>query len=95
MSNDGQRRVRIYWTFGRLSPLTARRRQIGFWIASKSVLGTLSDHPAMGRSRPELRYDVRSFPVGSYIIFYEVIPKGIDVIRILSGFMDIDADDML
>jgi toxin ParE1/3/4 len=37
---------------------------------------------------------LRSFPVGNYVIFYIPIPDGIEVVRVMHGRQDIDADDM-
>jgi toxin ParE1/3/4 len=45
----------------------------------------------LGRSRPELASDLRSFPTGSYIIFYVPIETGIEIVRVVSGNRDIDA----
>jgi toxin ParE1/3/4 len=52
---------------------------------------TLSQFPNMGLSREELHPGLRSLPVGKYIIFYIPIEGGIEVVRVLSGMMDIDA----
>jgi toxin ParE1/3/4 len=46
------------------------------------------------RERPELRSNLRSFPVGNYIVFYRASPDGVEVVRVMSGRQDIDADDM-
>ncbi|HLP91141.1 MAG TPA: type II toxin-antitoxin system RelE/ParE family toxin [Nostocaceae cyanobacterium] len=43
----------------------------------------------MGRSRYELLPGLRSFPVGSYLIFYFPINQSIEVIRVLHGARDI------
>ena len=51
----------------------------------------LAQFPKMGRSREELHPGVRSLPVGNYLIFYRLIPDGIEVIRVLPGMMDIAA----
>jgi toxin ParE1/3/4 len=45
----------------------------------------LSDNPRAGPARPELRPRIRSFPVGSYLIFYCPIRGGIELIRVLHG----------
>jgi toxin ParE1/3/4 len=45
----------------------------------------------MGISRDELHPGLRSLPVGKYLIFYTLIPDGIEVVRLLHGMMDIDA----
>jgi toxin ParE1/3/4 len=54
----------------------------------------LADTPLAGRSRDELRPNLRSFPVGNYIIFYVPLPDGVEVVRVMNGRQDIDADDM-
>ncbi|KQS99189.1 MULTISPECIES: type II toxin-antitoxin system RelE/ParE family toxin [unclassified Rhizobium] len=52
----------------------------------------LSDRPEAGRPRPELHADLRSFPVGNYIIFYTFDGTALTVVRVLSGFRDISED---
>jgi toxin ParE1/3/4 len=49
----------------------------------------LSGQPRMGRERPELLADLRSFPVGRYVIFYLPRPHGIEVVRVLHGARDL------
>lgn len=44
----------------------------------------------MGRVRVELIPGVRSFAFGRYVVFYEPLPDGIDVVRVLHGSRDID-----
>lgn len=46
--------------------------------------------PRIGRSRNELLPGLCSFPVGRYIIFYLIIPDGIEVVRVLHASRDID-----
>jgi toxin ParE1/3/4 len=58
------------------------------------IFEMLVQNPLAGRERPELRKDLRSFPVGNYIIFYIPLADGIEVIRVMHGRQDIDADDM-
>jgi toxin ParE1/3/4 len=57
------------------------------------VLRMLRDRPLAGRERSELAPELRSFPVGSYILFYLPLPNGIDLVRVRSGYMDIGPDD--
>ena len=45
----------------------------------------LSDFSEIGRAREELSPNLRSFPVGNYVIFYRPISDGIQVIRVLHG----------
>lgn len=51
----------------------------------------LARRPEIGRARPELYQDLRSFVVGKYVVFYMRVRNGIDVIRVLHGARDIDA----
>jgi len=45
----------------------------------------------MGRSRPGLATDLRSLPVGRYVIFYVPLPKGVEIVRVLHGARDIES----
>lgn len=56
----------------------------------EGVLAMLAQHPLAGRARPELHRELRSFPCGSYVVFYLPQPDGIEVVRVLSGFLDLD-----
>lgn len=51
----------------------------------------IATQPNMGRLRSELAPGLRSFPVGRYIILYQSLPDGIDVVRILHSARDLDA----
>jgi toxin ParE1/3/4 len=51
----------------------------------------LAGMPGMGRARPELRHDVRSFPVGPFVIFYRQIAGGIEIVRVVRGARDLPA----
>lgn len=52
---------------------------------------TLANFPSMGRSRDELSPSLRSFPVDDYLIFYRLIEGGIEVVRVISGYRNLDA----
>lgn len=54
----------------------------------------LAETPFAGRDRSELRAELRSFPVGNYLIFYVPIPDGVEVVRVMHGRQDIGTDDM-
>lgn len=45
--------------------------------------------PGIGRSRPDLAEGVRSFPVGSYVIFYRVASDVVEIIAIIHGARDV------
>jgi toxin ParE1/3/4 len=58
------------------------------------VLDMLIRNPLAGRQRQELTPGLRSFPAGNYIVFYLPLDDGIEVVRILSGFLDITPEDL-
>jgi toxin ParE1/3/4 len=43
----------------------------------------------MGRARHGLLVNLHSFAVRNYVIFYQPIPDGIEVLRVLHGARDI------
>lgn len=51
----------------------------------------LASQPLMGRARDELAPGLRSFPFGRYVILYEPIEGGIDIVRLLHSARDVDA----
>ena len=51
----------------------------------------LARRPGIGRPRPELAADLRSFTVGRYVIFYLAISRGVEIVRVLHGSRDIEA----
>jgi toxin ParE1/3/4 len=50
----------------------------------------LADNPRAGRERPELRERLRSFPLGSYLIFYQVWAGQVAIARVLHSARDLD-----
>jgi toxin ParE1/3/4 len=51
----------------------------------------LAQSPHIGQGVPDLAANLRRFPVGAYLIFYEGGAGGTDVVRILHGARDIEA----
>ena len=51
----------------------------------------LADRPGIGRLRDELEKDIRSLPVGRYVIFYRPLAEGIEIVRVLHGSRDLGA----
>ena len=47
----------------------------------------LAERPLMGRLRPTLAENLRSFPIGNYLIFYAPAADGIDVVRVVYGWV--------
>lgn len=54
-------------------------------------LELLARLPGVGRARDELMPGVRSFAVGSYVLFYREANGGIELLRVLHGARDIPA----
>ena len=67
----------------------SRSAALRFLDKIDAKLKFLAQHPLAGEARPELAADVRSFPIGNYVIFYRPSEDGIDVLRILHGARDI------
>jgi toxin ParE1/3/4 len=62
-------------------------------IRLRDIARMLSEAMAMGRARPELGADIRSFVANRYVLFYRPLsdPAGIQLIRGLHGARDVDA----
>lgn len=52
---------------------------------------TLANFPNMGKSYAGFMPQLRGVPVGNYTIFYRPIENGIEVVRVLSGYRDLEA----
>ncbi|MDQ2688261.1 MAG: type II toxin-antitoxin system RelE/ParE family toxin [Armatimonadota bacterium] len=69
---------------------------IRFFDAAHETFRALLDTPGMGRARPVGNprvADIRQWAVsgfGKYLIFYRIVPSGVDIIRVLHGARDID-----
>ncbi|HWB49413.1 MAG TPA: type II toxin-antitoxin system RelE/ParE family toxin [Stellaceae bacterium] len=44
----------------------------------------------LGRPRPELRPDLRSFAMGNYLIFFRYVGDVLEIVDIVEGHRDID-----
>lgn len=51
--------------------------------------GSLARTPGLGRRRTDLRSDLRSVAVGSYVIFYRELIPSIEIVRVLHGAMNL------
>jgi len=49
----------------------------------------LSEQPGVGRDRSDVLSGLRGFPVGNYVIFYQPVDDGIEIVRVLHGARDI------
>ncbi len=53
------------------------------------ICKTLADAPQAGRLREDLSQNLRSLPVGNYVILYRPHADGVIVIRVLHGARDL------
>jgi toxin ParE1/3/4 len=67
---------------------TAARR---FKERIKQQCKLLADFPEMGQNRDELESGLRSFPIENYLIFYRPIANGVEIVRVVSGYRDLEA----
>lgn len=54
-------------------------------------LALWATQPMMGRGRDELSPGIRSQAFGRYVVFFQPLSQGIDVVRVLHGSRDMDA----
>jgi toxin ParE1/3/4 len=47
--------------------------------------------PTIGKARDELAPGLRSMAFGRYVVFFEPLQEGIDIVRVLHSSRDIDA----
>lgn len=51
----------------------------------------LADNPKAGQAKPELRRDLRYFPVKNYLILYRLIEGGVEIVRVVRGSRNLAA----
>ncbi|NCG21248.1 MAG: type II toxin-antitoxin system RelE/ParE family toxin [Rhodobacterales bacterium] len=56
-----------------------------------SIGQKLSQWRDLGKARPELRHDLRSFPTDNYLVYYRERNEVIEIVRVLHGRRDVDA----
>jgi toxin ParE1/3/4 len=76
------------WTYiAQASPIRADKQLDE--IDEKSHM--LAQSPFIGKARDEFGPTIRSFPISNYLLFYQPIEDGIEIIRVLHGARDIEA----
>jgi toxin ParE1/3/4 len=85
VSREAETDLTLIWVYHAEKSEWAARR-IRADIVSKYDL--LLDFPHLGRERNELRLGLGSFPFGNYVIFYQEIEDGIEIVRVLHGAQD-------
>jgi toxin ParE1/3/4 len=69
----------------------SRETAIGFTNDLRAKCQQLASLPGtLGRARPELRKDIRSFPCRGYVIFFRYDESVLEVVNILHGSRDIE-----
>ncbi|GAX38067.1 type II toxin-antitoxin system RelE/ParE family toxin [Nodularia sp. NIES-3585] len=51
----------------------------------------LANFPNMGRSYGNIKVDLRGIPLDGYVILYRVINSGIEIVRVVSGYRDLES----
>lgn len=51
----------------------------------------LANFPNMGRSYADIKDYLRGVPLNGYIILYRVTDGGIEILRVVSGYRDLDS----
>ncbi len=51
----------------------------------------LAKFPNMGRSYENIRVDLRGVPLDGYVILYRVINGGIEIVRVVSVYRDLES----
>ncbi|NJR16916.1 MAG: type II toxin-antitoxin system RelE/ParE family toxin [Calothrix sp. CSU_2_0] len=68
-----------------------KERADNFLRVLNETLQKIAHHPFMGKERPEIMEEIRSFPFKNYVIFYRPLDDGIELVRILHGARDVEA----
>ena len=51
----------------------------------------LANFPNMGRSYANIKPELRGVPLDGYIIFYRVMDDGIEIVRVVSGYRNLES----
>ena len=51
----------------------------------------LARFPGIGRARDELAVGLRSFPLSPFVIFFRLVDKRVEIVRVLHGARDFEA----
>ena len=82
----------------RSRPARADLREIWLYVAQDSIeaadrlldrvdrtVRMLANNPGIGERQDDLRAGLRRFVMGNYLVFYETVPGGIRIVRVLHG----------
>ena len=65
------------------------RQRNAYKLQIDRALGELTEYPFLGRSRDEISLGLRSYPVGSHLIYYQVQDQAVVILRIIHNRRDI------
>jgi toxin ParE1/3/4 len=85
ISRDADRDLDEIWLYIARDNVDAATRLIEEITASVSLIASC---PEMGRKRDELRPELRSHPVGNYVVYYRIGRDFIGILRIVHGSRD-------
>lgn len=88
LTSRAERDVDEIWLYIARDNTQAADRLMGSFLDRFQML---ADRTRLGRQRDELNAGLRSFVVGNYVVLYRPIKNGIEDVRVLSGYRDIDA----
>ncbi|MEM1167732.1 MAG: type II toxin-antitoxin system RelE/ParE family toxin [Cyanobacteria bacterium P01_H01_bin.35] len=58
-----------------------------FVIAFENKCEKLLQFPSMGRSYQDIEPSLRGIPLDNYIILYRLIENGVEIVRVVSGYL--------
>jgi toxin ParE1/3/4 len=85
VTNDADRDLDQTWLYIARDSVDAANQLIDELTSRFPLLGSL---PRMGRSREELKPNLRSHAVGNYIIYYRETQRGVSILRVVHGSRD-------
>lgn len=62
---------------------------ISYLTEIEDVFNKLATTPTMGRTRNEIKEELRSFPINEHVIFYRIMTGHIRIVRVLYGGRDL------
>jgi len=70
---------------------TNRDFAVKFFENVREKCRKVAQFPNMGKNYGEIKVNLRGFVVNNYIVFYFPRSDGIDVVRIISGYRDLES----
>jgi toxin ParE1/3/4 len=89
---DSKEDLNQIWTFVAVNNPKAGDAMIDRLTEAFEMLLTM---PLAGRARPEFGENLRSFVVDNHVVFYETVPEGIDIVRIMHGRRNFEPHDLM